>query len=212
MTKLNRKQYTIFAIIIVFVLSWFIYNFWLNDSANELVISDLEGESKNQILEETISNDKNETEDEKNTQKVVVYISGAVSTPGVFTLPEGSRVYQGIEMAGGKNEDALTEFLNLAALLQDGMHIHIPSEGEDMDQVNDDINMTFYQEENSLINVNTANNNLLESLPGIGTVRAQNIIDYRENNGIFSTTDQIMEVNGIGQGIFSEIKELITVN
>ncbi len=133
---------------------------------------------------------------------IYVDIDGAVITPGVYGLIEGSRVIDAINLAGGLKEGAYTQKLNKARKLVDGEKIYIYLEG--------DVEIESIAESN-LININTASADSLMSLPGIGQVYAQRIIDYR-NNKAFSSIEEIKNVEGIGDKTFEKLKGLITVN
>jgi competence protein ComEA len=136
-------------------------------------------------------------------QDIWVHVSGCVLTPGVYRLASGSRVYDAIEMAGGALECGDVHRLNLASRLVDGQKIHIPrkpQEGAD------------WGISNGLININYADQRLLETLPGIGPAIAQRIIEYRERTGGFSSIEEITKVERIGPAIFEKIKDLITVD
>ena len=143
---------------------------------------------------------------------IVVQVSGAVAQPDIYSLPPGCRTRDAIDAAGGFLPEAYSDTLNLAAQLEDGDKILVPSltQGESSNTTN--------REEpanNSIpmfpVNINTASLEELKLLTDIGDVKAQAIIDYRESNGDFITIEQIQNVPGIGPGIFDKIKELITV-
>jgi len=136
------------------------------------------------------------------SEYIYVDIDGAVNNPGVYTLLEGSRVIDAINMAGGLKEGAYTQNVNKARKLTDGEKIYIPSEG-DMDAEN--------LQTNSLININTAPAELLMTLPGIGEVYAKRIIEYR-NNKRFNSIEEIKNIQGIGDKTFEKLKDLITIN
>lgn len=149
---------------------------------------------------------------------LVVHVSGAVTLPGVYTLPIGSRVKDAIEAAGGLLPEADSRNLNLAALLQDGELIWIPATPQANPTAvapnktpNDNNDQTSIPAPTGLININTATQEELDTLPGIGPVKAQNIIDYRNSNGPFNTIEAIQDVNGIGPVTYENLKELITV-
>lgn len=149
---------------------------------------------------------------------LVVHVSGAVTLPGVYTLPIGSRVKDAIEAAGGLLPEADSRNLNLAALLQDGELIWIPATPQANPTAvapnktpNDNNDQTSIPAPTGLININTATQEELDTLPGIGPVKAQNIIDYRNSNGPFYTIEAIQDVNGIGPVTYENLKELITV-
>ncbi len=143
---------------------------------------------------------------------IIVDISGAVNHPGVYELPIGSRVQDAIEAAGGLQPEAFTESLNLAAPLYDGSKVLIPVLPQVVEQPDEGGTPLESQPQTIFpININTATLEQLIELPGIGEVKAQAIIDYRNANGPFTNPEQIMNVRGIGQATYEAIKDLITV-
>ena len=138
----------------------------------------------------------------KEEAKVYIYVDmdGAVVNPGVYGLIEGSRVIDAINMAGGLTEKAFTQNLNKARKLVDGEKIFINEEGEAADVFIDD----------KLININTASEDSLMSLPGIGEVYAKRIIEYR-NAKRFNSIEEIKNIQGIGDKTFDKLKDLITI-
>jgi len=145
---------------------------------------------------------------ESEQNQIIVDISGAVEKPGVYKLASNSRVNEALVVAGGLSLDADREWvsktINLAAPLKDGIKIYIRS--------TKDINNDETKNSNSgLINLNTANINQFDSLPGIGPVTAQKIIDYRDQNGSFATKEDLLKVPGVGQKLFDQIKDSMTV-
>jgi competence protein ComEA len=139
--------------------------------------------------------------------QLAVYVTGAVVNPGVYYLPEESRVQDALEAAGGPATDADLDRVNLARRVQDEEQIYFPAVGEE------DLPATASTggSQGGTININTASVGELEGLPGIGPKLAQCIVDYRESNGPFATIEEIMEVQGIGQGVFEDIRESISV-
>lgn len=144
----------------------------------------------------------------------VVHICGAVKDPGVYTLEENSRIYQAIEKAGGFREDADSDYLNQADMITDGMKIYVPTEAE----VEESGSSGAWMEsagaaaaDSRLVNINTAGEELLCTLPGVGSIKAKSIIAYREDNGAFQKIEDIMNVEGIKDGLFQKIKDSITV-
>lgn len=137
-----------------------------------------------------------------------VYICGEVMEPGVYPLPPGSRIYELVEAAGGLTESAAPESVNLAQELTDGQMINIPAEGEIQDASTVG---TESGTDGDKININTASKELLMSLNGIGETKAESILSYREQNGPFDSLEDLMQVDGIGQGTFSKIKDKITI-
>jgi len=137
---------------------------------------------------------------------VAVYVTGAVQEPGVYYLPEESRVQDALEAAGGAMGEADLDRVNLAKRVHDEDKVYFPKVGEEH------LPVTSTGDSGSgLININSASAGALEDLPGIGPTLAQCIIDYREAHGPFATIEEIMDVRGIGQGVFADIEELITV-
>ncbi len=152
-------------------------------------------------------------------QPIVAYISGHVLEPDVYALEPGSRVKQLVEAAGGFTDEANTAVINLAHPLVDGTHIHIPALGEESAPPPVLNEPTPFQRSGEiplgsgggLLNINSAEQNELESLPGIGPVTAKKILDYRQANGSFSRIEEIMNVPGIGEGKFAQIQDFIMV-
>jgi competence protein ComEA len=148
------------------------------------------------------------------------YISGAVHSPDVYSLPPDSIVRDLVQMAGGFNGEAAAEAVNLALPLADGMHVHIPTRDEASTSP-PLITMPLAPASNSstdgsssaggLININTATLEELDTLPGIGPSTAQKIIDHRNSYGPFLTIEAVLDVPGIGPVKFEQIRTLITV-
>ena len=134
---------------------------------------------------------------------ITVHLVGAVQTPGVYRLAAGSRVHEALELAGGPTDDADLERVNLARPLYDGEQVVFYRAGESP--------APGSNPGSSKININLATAEELIDLPGIGEVRAQRIIEYREKHGFFTDITEIMDVSGIGTGIFNQIKDLITI-
>ena len=140
-----------------------------------------------------------------------VHIVGEVNNSDVFFLPPGSIVRDVLELAGGATAYADIARVNLATRIRDEMQIRIPSIYDDDIEVFVFADDTASDTSGGLININTANLELLQSLPGIGPARANAIISHRENHGSFSSIEGLLQVSGIGTGIFSSIRDFITV-
>jgi len=156
--------------------------------------------SSGQVQEDTYEQERNSQE----IREIVVHVCGAVEVSGVYTLPEDARVVDAIALAGGMTEQAATEYLNLAAFLQDGEKIYVPT-GEEV------FLWELQKEEQSLVNINTADIDKLCTLPGVGESKAKDIINYREKQGAFEKKEDIMKVPGIKEYLFQKIKDYITV-
>jgi competence protein ComEA len=138
--------------------------------------------------------------------QVAVYVTGAVQNPGVYRLPGESRVQDALEAAGGPTANADLDRVNLAQRVHDEDQIYFPEVGEESIPAS-----STGGSPEGLIDINTASAGELEELPGIGPALAQSIIDHRESHGPFGSIEEIMDVQGIGQGVFDDIRELITV-
>lgn len=144
---------------------------------------------------------------------IYVYICGAVAEPGVYQIPEGSRLFEAVDAAGGMLEEAEYASQNLARVLQDGEQIRILTKEEAKCLNKTEISMQAGNttESKGLVNINTASVQELTTLTGIGESRAQAIVEYREANGFFKSIDGIKNVTGIKDGLFEKIKDKITV-
>ena len=135
-----------------------------------------------------------------------VYVSGAVYKPDVYPLPLGSLVKDAVAKAGGATAEADLDHVNLALKLGDQMQVYVPRKGE-----NAPGGKTPTPALTGPININTATLEELDRLPGIGPSLAQAIIDYRTKHGLFKTIEDINNVKGIGDALFTKIKDSITI-
>jgi competence protein ComEA len=143
----------------------------------------------------------------------VIFVSGAVKHPGVYSLPPSSRIADAIEAAGGMLETADTSQINLALQIRDSDKINVPYQGEESAVPPADNSGELLNSIPSLpININSASQIVLETLPGIGATRARDIILYRETNGEFETIEDLQKVTGIGPVTYERLRSLITVD
>ena len=153
---------------------------------------------------------------------LLVHVSGAVQRPGVVSLPPGSRVFQAIDAAGGTIAAADVNSLNLAATVTDGAKIHVPVAGEPPmpEAVEGGGSVGSSQQAGStagatpagtLININTASVEELGTLPGVGPVMAQRIVDWRKEHGPFASVDELDAISGIGPKLMESLQDLVTV-
>ena len=217
--NLNKKQKIIVISILVFMVIVII--FYLYKTLGTLNTSDFSEE--NYIFEDDVEF-KNETSNEivtesEDTHEILVHISGQVKSEMVVTLPEGSRIKDAVDAAGGLKKEADLTNINLAYILEDGEKIYIPKKGE---EIEDSITSSKSVEtsssitssvasKSSKININKATQSELESIPGIGPSTALKIINYREENGKFSSIEDIKNVSGIGEAKYSKMKDYITI-
>jgi competence protein ComEA len=150
---------------------------------------------------------------------IQVYVNGAVAHPDVYEISPQGRVKQAVEAAGGFTAEANSAVVNLALPLVDGMHIYIPEISENTAVPETIISQPAARAAGGIelnlgegrININTARAAELEQLPGIGPALAQRIIEYRLANGSFPSIEAIVEVSGIGETKFAQLRDLITV-
>lgn len=140
--------------------------------------------------------------DETKSDRIYVYVCGAVVNEGVYELPEGSRVYEAIEMAGGFSQQAAETYVNQAEILEDETQLYIPTVEELLKE---------QTENDGKVNLNTASKEELMTLSGVGEAKAESIIAYRETQGKFKSIEDIMQISGIKEGLFEKIKNYIKV-
>ncbi|MEN8173059.1 MAG: ComEA family DNA-binding protein [Chloroflexota bacterium] len=142
-------------------------------------------------------------------QPMQVHVAGAVQEPGVYLLSQESRARDAIEAAGGFTADAQIEGINLAAFLEDGTQLFIPGDNQLIfpSRIGSDIEPYPIE----IININTASQTELETLPGIGPVTAEKIIAYRDEFGEFENIAELLKVAGIGTATYDAVKAFITV-
>lgn len=227
MNKLNKKQKIIIAIIAISMVIGICYYAYAKDNTFTME-ENLQIENTEEKVQDYEGNDINQ-------ETIKIHISGAVNNEGLIELPQNSRIADAIEKAGGVKENVCMEEVNLAYMLEDGMKINIPTKEEIQTQkeetalnktvtnnltsetewkniINSNIsNEQKNNKQNLKVNINTASQTELETLPGIGTSTALKIINYRKESGKFKTKEDIKNVSGIGDSKFNNIKELITV-
>ena len=210
----NKKNYMLLFILLVFV------TMGCADSDTDDVFVQLDETQENTVVEEEIQTFSEEiTTDIEIENTIYVYICGAVVKPGVYDVLEGSRLFEVIQRADGFCNNADKTFLNLARQVNDGEQIivYTVEETEELKK-NGQIQIpenTFSEKvspiDNGLIDINTATVSELTTITGIGESRAQAIINYRQQHGRLNSIEDIKNVNGIKDGLFSKIKDKITV-
>lgn len=139
-------------------------------------------------------------EDIKGSRKILVYVVGAVKHPGVYEIPEGSHVYDAIKAAGDVLPYAAMNEINMAEPVKEAMKIYVPLDPYQSDPAGQ-----------GLVNINTAGEKELETLPGVGKTTAEKIITYREEHGRFESIEDIMKVPSIGESKFKKMADKITL-
>ena len=222
--NLDNKKKTMISIILIIILiiSFIIYLIMNNSEDNalnweeDIIMKNTQNEEnrKNKIGEST-----NEIEEE---EIIVVHITGEVKKEGILYLAKGARIADAIKEAGGETDEADLSQVNLAYKLQDGQKIYIPNKNEKVSMyITDNGGNNIIEESNNTqngekggskkVNINTASQSELDSLPGIGPALAQNIIDYREENGGFKSIEELQNVKGIGDAKYDDIKDNVTI-
>jgi competence protein ComEA len=206
----QKKKIIIIVLAIIILGGYYIYN----SSKDYNTI-----EETQEIL---VASNTTETKEDEEEDMIAIHITGAVKTPGVVKVKEGSRIEDVIEVAGGLTEDADITNVNLAYIVDDGIKIRIPSINDETETEDDYITedsgegvvvsgTTESSKSSSLVNINTATQTELETLNGIGPSLASKIIEYRETNGKFKTIEDIKNVTGIGDKKYESIKDFIKV-
>lgn len=198
----NRK---IIIFFVIFLLSFgaILYKISSKIEDDVYVVSESEENKK-----ETIIESMDHIEKEKITSgDITIFVSGAVANPGVITVEGDKRLSDAVDKLGGVTEDADLNKINLAMKIEDEQHYIIPKIGEINEKVENNSSNT--DKDNSKININTAPIEELDTLPGVGEATANKILNYREDNGMFKSIEEIKNVNGIGDKKFIDLKDKI---
>lgn len=198
--------------------------------ANEEDINDTneDGDILGEDNEKTENDESRETKGSsrigiaKEEKKIKVYVVGEVNSPGVVSLKEKARIVDAIDAAGGKTENADLTKINLAYILEDGVQIYVPKIGEKANEkesyityeagegvITDELVST--EKKASKVNINTANSEKLQTVPGVGQATAEKIIKYRNEKGKFQKAEDIKNVEGIGDSKYEKMKDYIDV-
>ena len=180
------------------------------NGVEEITLTD-EGTEETAEKDETSENNGEEQADAAE-QTVFVYVCGEVRSPGVYELRADARVFEAISSAGGITEDAAPDAVNQARVIVDGEQIYVPTVEEAASQETGVGGTTVTKgTENIKININTAGKEELMTLTGIGEAKADDILKYREEHGSFGSIEELMQINGIKEGVFNKIKDDITI-
>lgn len=178
----------------------------------ELIEEENESISENETdLEQNLNSQMNNETTVQN-ENIYVDVSGCVTNPGVYELKNNQRIFEAVEKAGGFCKEVDLESINMSLILHDEMKIHIYKKGEKSISSSDINNSQLVlNDKDNKVNINTADKNLLMTIPGIGEVKADEIINYRKENK-FNTIEDIKNISGIGDKTFEKLKEYIVVN
>ena len=220
---MNKKINIIVILISSFIIIGTIaYKLNLNIQDEVYIVS----ENEENIEEDNINIEKDyetnnienniEYKNKENTisKNVTIYVSGEVNNPGIVTIESDKRLYDAVEKLGGVTENADLNRINLAIKINDEEHYIIPKIGEE-NIISQDISVnnidTIKNEQTSKININTATIEELDNLPGVGEATANKILNYRQENGMFKSIEEIKNVNGIGEKKYVDIKDKICI-
>jgi len=145
---------------------------------------------------------------------VVVHVAGAVASPGVHRLPPGARVVDAVDASGGLLPDADPAAVNLAAPLVDGAQVYVPRQGERAPPAPGGTGSggdPGAGGDAGPVDLNTADEALLDTLPGVGPATAAAIVDHRERHGPFTSVDGLLDVRGIGEAKLAALRDLVRV-
>ncbi|EQK41873.1 competence ComEA helix-hairpin-helix repeat region domain protein [[Clostridium] bifermentans ATCC 638] len=229
----QKKNFIIIIVIIAISSVFLIKNNKFIEKNDSYVVSGAESEKSNLKNNDIEKNDNNQGDfskieniedvktvdkNENMTKKISIYISGAVNSPGVVELKSNERLMEGVKLCDGLTDEADTNRINLAMKVKDEGHYIIPKEGEEIALNDSNENVENNNNDNNSgegeskkININNASKEELDSLPGVGEVTAQKILDYRDENKEFKSIDEIKNVKGIGENKFNDLKDYICI-
>ena len=218
--------------IVFFLICLMVFTGCAKPEDKELFLTSDEGEvpedapdpkaAEGEIPEASLAGEAPEVEEDEEVPRWYVQISGAVHKPGVYEVFPGARVFDAVRLAGGLTEDAAEDSINQAGFLSDGEFIKILTQKEASrlsEEERRDLLSGRAEEKKQgsgsgkaggMVDINTASLSELMSLPGIGESKAKRILEYREQNGAFSTGKDITKVSGIGASTYESLKDRIT--
>ena len=199
MINFSKEQKIIIGLIGIIIISIIIYYMTQKIGNDEVVIENTESTEMEEEIEE---------------EKIAIHMTGCVKNPGIIELEEGARIDDAIQLAGGLTEEADLTNVNLAYRVEDGQKIYIPSihDIEEKEIIQENQEEIFGKEnETGKVNINTAKQTELETLPGIGPTIALRIIEYRKENGEFTDIEELKEVEGIGEAKWEQIKDFVEI-
>ena len=198
MINFSKEQKIIIGLIGIIIISIIIYYMTQKIGNDEIIIENIESIEEEEVIEE----------------KIAIHMTGCVKNPGIIELKEGERIDDAIQLAGGLTEEADLTNVNLAYKVEDGQKIYIPSihDIEEKEIIQENQEEIFGKEnETGKVNINTAKQTELETLPGIGPTIALRIIEYRKENGEFTDIEELKEVEGTGEAKWEQIKDFVEI-
>lgn len=215
----NKKQkILIFICVMLFIgIAGSLYscNWHQGDSSQEVILLENE-ENDDNMIDNTQSVLKQDMKEQQEPSLIYVHICGAIKAPGVYEVEEGERLITIVTMAGGFVKEAAIDYVNLASIVKDGEKIYIPTlhEIKERNLLKDGLEESWNiieEKTEKKVNLNTALLEELMTLSGIGESKALAIIQYREKHA-FQSIEEVMNIEGIKQGVFQKIQDQITIN
>ncbi|WP_253248196.1 helix-hairpin-helix domain-containing protein [Enterococcus faecium] len=200
----------IFCIVSGFLLSNLLFHREPEEIAAKEILSPFSSSEENQLPE------GNTVEEDARPKVMYTDIKGSVKEPGIYLFSSEERVYDVLKRAGGLLEEADSDRINFSAKIEDQQVLYIPAVGEEPpEHLNQSASPEGKQStadtEPSKININTASPSELQQIPGIGSVKAQEIIRFREENGSFQKVEDLQEISGIGEKTVEKLKNFVTI-
>ncbi|MDQ0197227.1 helix-hairpin-helix domain-containing protein [Neobacillus ginsengisoli] len=217
---IEHKYYALFAVMIALGGIYYFYNTG-NESSRNTTISEVGNKLQSDVKVAENKNKKTElsqSQHDKQTNKIMVDVKGEIKQPGVYESTKGERVIDVINRAGGVTDKADKSQINFAEHVQDEMVIYIPAKGEAgaagtwAGSASSATIGGSLSNKQSKIDLNKADVNELQNLPGVGPSKAASIIEYREKSGPFKTIEDLKNISGIGDKTFEKLKDLIVVH
>ena len=200
----------IFCIVSGFLLSNLLFHREPEEIAAKEMLSPFSSIEENQLPE------GNTVEEDARPKVMYTDIKGSVKEPGIYSFSSEERVYDVLKRAGGLLEEADSDRINFSAKIEDQQVLYIPAVGEELPEHLDQLassegKQSTADSEPSKININTASPSELQQIPGIGSVKAQEIIRFREENGSFQKVEDLQEISDIGEKTVEKLKNFVTI-
>lgn len=209
--KFNKRERILGVIIVCITLVLFLVTAYFFMEPKFLSEKEMDEMFIDNSDENTENNKRNSSKNDLGNGDIVVDIAGAVKSPGVYYMKQNQILNDLINEAGGLNKDADIIRINRAEKLVNNKKFYVPAKGEETSALSVSAGIST-EEEDKIVDINTANKERLKTLPGIGDVTADKIIQHREKNGSFKSIEDLKNVDGIGETKYSKVKDFIKVN
>lgn len=209
------NEYKFYVLMAILMAAFGLYYFYGGDNREPAANESLSMESE--FVADGKENLEPQPEEPKVPDKMMVDVKGQIKLPGVYHANAGERVIDVISRAGGLTDQADQSQVNFAAHVEDEMVIYIPAKGEEGAITPEPsggsiASIGSSRDSQGKINLNKADENELQNLPGIGPAKAAAIIEYRNTSGPFKAVDDLKNISGIGDKTFEKLKDLVVVH